>query len=151
LEKLITDEIKDNVLLLTDFDALEPKGRIWMSAADLLVYLHGDDYPSEDSSLGICDAIAYRKPVLISEAAKFRRMAAILKESDLESFVIPVSQTAETLLRERILSGIARVQEGFSNEKLVQAYTLFAQENSWTRIAEKMHDVYKEIMENGRN
>jgi glycosyltransferase involved in cell wall biosynthesis len=145
LNEMVTPAIKDNVLFLRDFYALDPESGIWVNASDLLVYLH-EAYPSEEASLSVLDAISYAKPALVSDASKFAEVASALKLSNLGQLVVPLTGLDPSEAKNLVIGPIESVRKEIPSERVRLAYERFFQDRTWNTAAFEFARIYFELV-----
>ncbi len=142
IQQLIERYNVQNKVLLLNSGFFEHSS-VWINASDALTFLH-ETYPSEDASFSIFkDAVAYRKPVIISDAPKFREIANILRKLGADKLVIPNCLSQEEKV-ERMAEAIFFL---YAREDIRKSISMkfdeLSKNRTWNQLAKEMIRIYE--------
>lgn len=134
-----TKKIK-NIKIIENQHEFDNYSNLYMSAADLLYFLH-DDYPSADCSLAIYNSLPYHKIVIVSDVPKFSEVTHYLRKIKADSLIMQ----GNLCIADQIKSIEKAIQFSLNknlNANIIPQLNNFIKQRTWQQSAEILKNIY---------
>ncbi len=141
-ELIYTHNLGSRVFVLEPSDVESDENYLnSLAAADVLVFLH-QPYDSLDSSLSILNAVALKKPIMVSQTPKFSDFTKILNDNDLGKLIIGPTDSRPTN-RETIREAFSLSLNEEVKEKLRRVFQKEGEGRPWEKANLSLVEIYK--------